>query len=77
MIAAVELASEYAVDPIVMAGPPGKRGWELMMYTLEGFGSIVVDPRVRIGTVPVMAVGDGPVGSLIGASAGGLVWLPR
>ena len=25
MIATVEVASEYAVDSIVMAGPPGKR----------------------------------------------------
>jgi hypothetical protein len=68
MIAAVELASEYAVDPSVIAGPPGKRVWELMMYTLEGFGSIVVDPRVNTGAV--IAVGDGAVGLLFGAEDG-------
>jgi hypothetical protein len=73
IIAIVEVASEYAVDPIVMAGPPGKRVWELMMYTLEGFGVMVVESRVSTGAV--MAVGDGPMGSLFGASAGGMVWL--
>jgi hypothetical protein len=73
MITVVEVASEYAVDPIVMAGPPGKRVWELMMYTLEGFGVMVVESRVSTGAV--IAVGDGPVGLLFEASAGGMIWL--
>lgn len=50
---ATELASEYAVSPTVMAGPPGARVWEPMMYSVEGLGIIVVEPRVRIGAIAI------------------------
>ena len=73
---AIEVVSEYAVSPIVMAGPPGERVCEPIMYWVEGLGVIVVEERVRIGRI-AMGVPDAGVDS-VGLVFGALVvviWL--
>lgn len=61
---ATEVVSEYAVPPIVIAGPPGARVWEPMIYSVEGFGAIVVESSVRTGAMVVIVpdAGEGLVG---------------
>jgi F420-dependent methylenetetrahydromethanopterin dehydrogenase len=72
-----EVVSEYGVPPIVIAGPPGARVWEPMMYSVEGFGVIVVESIVRTGAIAVITpdAGEGFVSWLFGAPVSGMAWL--